>query len=52
VAHVGRGFDAGAFDAQGVATVPAMQLVRRMGVIDGPTLARVEAAVKSWLGLV
>jgi mRNA interferase MazF len=52
VAHVGRGFDAGVFDAQGVATVPAVQLVHRMGVIDGPTLSRVEAAVKSWLGLV
>ena len=52
VAHVGRGFDAGVFDAQGVATVPAVQFVRRIGVIDGPTLARVEAAVKSWLGLV
>jgi len=51
VTHVGRGFDAGAFDAQGIATVPAVQLVRRMGIIDGPTLTRVEAAVKSWLGL-
>ena len=51
VAHAGRGFDAGAFDAQGVTSVPTTQLVRRMGVIDGPTLVRVEAAVKGWLGL-
>jgi mRNA interferase MazF len=51
VAHTGRGFDAGAFDAQGVATVPAVQLIRRLAVIDGPTLTRIEAAVKSWLGL-
>ena len=51
VPHTGRGFDAGAFDAQGVATVPAVQLIRRLGVIDSPTLAQIEAAVKHWLGL-
>jgi mRNA interferase MazF len=51
VVHVGRGFDAGAFDAQGVATVPTVQLIRRLGMIDGQTLAQVEVAVKSWLGL-
>jgi mRNA interferase MazF len=51
VAHAGRGFDAGAFDAQGVATVPTVQLIRRLGMIDGPTLAQVEVAVKNWLGL-
>lgn len=52
VAHTGRGFEAGAFDAQGVATVPAVQLVRRLGVIDSPTLAQIEAAVRCWLGLI
>jgi hypothetical protein len=31
--------------------VPAVQLIRRLGVIDGPTLVRIEAAVKGWLGL-
>lgn len=51
VPHSGRGFDAGAFDAQGIATVPAAQLIRRLGVIDGPSLARIEAAAKLWLGL-
>ena len=51
VPHIGRGFDAGAFDAQGIATVPTVQLVRRMGVIDGSTLAQIEAAVQRWLGL-
>ncbi len=52
VPHSGRGFDAGAFDAQGVATVPTVQLIRRLGVIDGPTLVQIETAVKRWLGLV
>lgn len=51
VAHSGRGFDAGAFDAQGVATVPTVQLIRRLGMIDGPTMVQVEAAAKRWLGL-
>ena len=51
VPYNGRGFDAGAFDTQGIATVPTVQLVRRMGVIDGLTLAQIEAAVKRWLGL-
>ncbi|MBI2813128.1 MAG: type II toxin-antitoxin system PemK/MazF family toxin [Opitutae bacterium] len=52
VSHAGRGFEAGAFDAQGVATVPTVQLIRRLGAIDGPTLVQIEAAVKRWLGLV
>jgi mRNA interferase MazF len=52
VPHVGRGFDVGAFDAQGIATVPTVQLIRRLGVIDGATLEQSAMAVKSWLGLV
>lgn len=51
VVHVGRGFDAGGFDAQGMATIPTAHLVRRLGAVDGPTLASVEQAVKSWLSL-
>jgi mRNA interferase MazF len=51
VPHAGRGFDAGGFDAQGLATVPVAHLVRRLGAADGPTLAQVENAVKRWLGL-
>jgi mRNA interferase MazF len=51
VPHTARGFDAGGFDAQGLATVPAAHLVRRLGVIDGPTLAQTEDAVKRWLAL-
>ena len=49
--HQGRGFEPGAFDAQGVGSVPAVRLLRRLGVVDDPTLARVEDALRSWLGL-
>ncbi len=52
VPHAARGFDPGGFDAQGIAGVPSVQLVRRIGVLDGATLARVETAVKAWLGLI
>jgi mRNA interferase MazF len=51
VPHQGRGFEPGAFDAQGVASVPAAHLLRRLSVVDGPTLARVEDALRLWLGL-
>jgi mRNA interferase MazF len=51
VAHTARGFDPGAFDAQGIAGVPTVRLVRRLAMIDAATLAKVETAVKAWLGL-
>lgn len=51
VPHTARGFDAGVFDAQGIATIPDVQLLRRLGLIDGATLAKIEDAVKAWLGL-
>ena len=51
VTHTARGFDPGGFDAQGIAGVPSVQLIRRLGVLDGATLAQVETAVKAWLGL-
>ena len=51
VPHARRGFDAGAFDAQGVATVPTVQLIRRLDMIDASTLVQIEAALKRWLGL-
>jgi len=50
-AHQGRGFDEGVFDAQGLLNVPVVRLIRRLGVADGPTMARVEDALRSWLGL-
>ncbi len=51
VPHKVRGFDPGGFDAQGIAGIPSVQLVRRLGSVDDATLGRVEAAVKAWLGL-
>jgi mRNA interferase MazF len=51
VAHMARGFEPGGFDAQGLGSVPNVKLMRRLGVIDEPTLAQIEAAVKTWLGL-
>jgi mRNA interferase MazF len=51
VAHQGRGFETGAFDAQGLGGVPVAKLVRQLGVLDAVTLQKVEAAVKSWLAL-
>lgn len=41
----------GAFDAQGLVTVPRPRLIRRLGVLTPTDLAQVEAAVRSWLGL-
>ena len=41
----------GAFDAQGIGTLPDVKLERRLGVVDAPTLDRVERAVRAWLTL-
>jgi hypothetical protein len=51
VPHSGRGMPAGAFDAQGLASVPDVKLERRVGVVDLGTLAKVEDAVRAWLAL-
>jgi len=51
VAHPARGFDPGAFDAQGLGGVPVTKLLRPLGTLDTATLQQVEIAVKSWLGL-
>jgi mRNA interferase MazF len=51
VLHQARGLDDGAFDAQGIANISEVQLVRRAAVVDDLTLSKVEAAVKAWLGL-
>ncbi len=45
------GFDPGAFDAQGIGGIPHAKLIRRLASVDAPTLARVENAVRLWLGL-
>jgi mRNA interferase MazF len=41
----------GAFDPQGLVTVPRTRLIRRLGILSPTELALVEAAVRSWLGL-
>ena len=51
VPHPARGFDPGAFDAQGLGGVPVTKLLRPLGTLDAATLQRVEIAVKSRLGL-
>jgi mRNA interferase MazF len=41
----------GAFDAQGIVTVPTVKLLRRLGILNSEQLSAVEKAVASWLGL-
>ena len=41
----------GAFDAQGLVTVPRPRLIRRLGALAPAELALVEDAVRAWLGL-
>src|ERR1017187_7606522 len=47
VPHQARGFDTGAFDAQGLGGVPITKLIRPLGALDAVTIQRVEFAVKS-----
>lgn len=51
VRHEPHGMPVGAFDAQGVTTIPDVKLERRLGSIDPKTLSEVEQAVRSWLAL-
>jgi mRNA interferase MazF len=41
----------GAFDAQGIVTVPPVRLVRRLGALPPDQLAQVDASVRQWLGI-
>jgi mRNA interferase MazF len=41
----------GAFDTQGLVTVPHVKLLRRLGVLRVEQLSEVEAAVCRWLGI-
>lgn len=45
-----RFLQAGAFDAQGIITVPLVRLARRLGRLSPERFARVEAGVRLWLG--
>lgn len=51
VTHEGRGMDAGAFDAQGIGSIPVVKLQRRLGLVDPAVVGNVELAVKQWLSL-
>ncbi len=51
VPHTAARFDAGAFDTQGINTLPDVHLVRRLATCDPATLAQVEKAVMKWLAL-
>lgn len=41
----------GAFDAQGIVTVPTVKLLRRLGDLQPEQLGKIEGAVAAWLGL-
>lgn len=49
--HAIAGMPRGAFDAQGIGTVPDVKLLRRLGVVENRTLDRVESCVRKWLAL-
>jgi mRNA interferase MazF len=51
VTHQMRGLEPGAFDAQGIGSVPVVKLERCLGVVDPDVLHRVEAALQLWLYL-
>jgi mRNA interferase MazF len=42
---------AGAFDAQGVVTIPLAKLMRPLGTLKPADLAQVEVRLREWLGL-
>jgi mRNA interferase MazF len=50
IPHHALHFVPGVFDAQNIGTVPTTKLIRRVGLLSEQELARVEAAVKAWLG--
>ena len=51
VSHQARGLEPGAFDAQGIGSIPIVKLERRLGSVEAAVLQRVETAVKLWLKL-
>jgi len=51
VRHSGRGMPPGAFDAQGIASIPDVKLDRCLDTVDAETLVKVEGAVRAWLAL-
>ena len=51
VPHSAPRFDPGAFDVQGINTLPDVQLIRRLTMCDSATLMNVETALMKWLAL-
>jgi mRNA interferase MazF len=51
VPHQMKGLDPGAFDAQGIGSIPVVKLERYLGIAEATLVERVEAAVKLWLAL-
>ena len=51
VPHQMRGLEPGAFDAQGIGSVPVVKLERCVGVVAPDVMHRVETAVRLWLSL-
>ena len=41
----------GAFDAQGLVTVPVAYLIRKVGILSAAQIKLVESAVCNWLGI-
>jgi mRNA interferase MazF len=41
----------GGFDAQGIVTIPAVRLIRRLGVLSAAQMRSVEAGLCLWLGI-
>ena len=46
-----RGREAGAFDAQGIGSIPTVKIERCIGTVEASVVQRVEAAVRLWLAL-
>jgi mRNA interferase MazF len=51
VPHIARGFETGAFDAQGIGSIPTVKLMRRLGVVEPRIIEQVEVVLKVWLQL-
>ena len=51
ILHVAHGFARGAFDVQGIGSIPEVKLEKRLAVLEPRIIEQVEAALKSWLAL-
>jgi mRNA interferase MazF len=46
-----RFLKSGAFDVQGIVTVPTVRLMNRLGTLSGDQIRALEKAICSWLGI-